>query len=129
MLNTLEATLSPAGTLRFTEKVHLTHPTQVLVTLLHPSAPTAITNSQQDQPTAKSPLPTTEQDDLAGAVDEPAPPAAIALVAEGTPPRTALWAQLAALRDQAQQEGVLPEPMTWDEILAEAELRRRRSHA
>lgn len=52
--------------------------------------------------------------------------APIAPLPEETPPRTALWAQLTALREQAQQEGVLPEPMTWDEILAEAAHRRDR---
>jgi len=129
MLNTLEATLSPSGTLRFVEEVHLTYPIKVLVTLLHSSTSTDITDSQRDQPPAMPPFPVNRLDDLPGAMDGPTPLATIALLAEGTPPRTALWAQLAALRDQAQQEGVLPESMTWDEILAEAALRRNRSHA
>jgi hypothetical protein len=45
-------------------------------------------------------------------------------VGDTEPPRTALWARLDALRDRAAREGQLPEPMTWDEVLAE--VRRRR---
>lgn len=45
-------------------------------------------------------------------------------VSADTAPRTSLWVQLEALREQAAREGVLPEPLSWDEILAEMERRR-----
>lgn len=45
-------------------------------------------------------------------------------VSDSVPPRTALWARLSALRDQAAREGELPAPMSWDEILAEVQRRR-----
>jgi len=45
-------------------------------------------------------------------------------VGDSVPPRTALWARLSALRDQAVRDGELPEPMSWDEILAEVQHRR-----
>ncbi len=81
MLNTLEATLSPQGTLRFVEEVHLTYPIKVLVTLLRPTVPTDITDSQRDQPPATPPFPTTEIDDLLSWIDEQTPPPAIPLSA------------------------------------------------
>lgn len=50
---------------------------------------------------------------------EPAPAESdVTPVAEGVPPRTALWARLDALRDQAAREGELPKPMSWDEVLS-----------
>ncbi len=45
-------------------------------------------------------------------------------VDDSVPPRTALWARLNALRDQAAREGELPAPLSWDEILAEMQQRR-----
>ena len=45
-------------------------------------------------------------------------------VGDSVPPRTALWARLNALRDQAAREGDLPTPMSWDDILAEVQRRR-----
>jgi hypothetical protein len=44
MLNTVRATVTPAGTIIFDETVHLAHPTAVLVTLLDEpvTEPTAI---------------------------------------------------------------------------------------
>jgi len=45
-------------------------------------------------------------------------------VADTVPPRTRLWARLAAVRDQAAQAGELAEPMSWDDVLAEAQRRR-----
>jgi hypothetical protein len=45
-------------------------------------------------------------------------------VSADTPPRTSLWGQLEALREQAARQGVLPEPLSWDGILAEMERRR-----
>jgi hypothetical protein len=48
-----------------------------------------------------------------GAVDSPLSP-----VAEDAEPRTALWQRISALRRQAEQNGELPEPMSWDKILA-----------
>ena len=47
------------------------------------------------------------------------------LIGDSIPPRTALWSQLAALREQAAREGVLPEPLSWDGVLAESARRRR----
>ena len=49
----------------------------------------------------------------------------ISPIGDSIPPRTALWAQLAALREQAAREGVLPEPLSWDGVLAESARRRR----
>ena len=60
-------------------------------------------------------------------IDPPEPAgteAPIAPISESAPPRTALWSQLAALRAQAEEEGVLPEPLSWDEVLTEVERRR-----
>jgi hypothetical protein len=54
-----------------------------------------------------------------GAVASPLCP-----VPEDAEPRTALWQRLSTLRRQAEQNGELPEPMSWDEILAEAQHRR-----
>jgi hypothetical protein len=48
----------------------------------------------------------------------------ISPIGDSVPPRTALWSQLAALREQAAREGVLPEPLSWDGVLAESERRR-----
>jgi hypothetical protein len=45
-------------------------------------------------------------------------------VGDSVPPRTALWARLSALRNQAAREGELPAPMSWDDILAEMQRRR-----
>jgi len=45
-------------------------------------------------------------------------------VPEDAEPRTALWQRLSALRRQAEQNGELPEPMSWDEVLAETHRRR-----
>jgi hypothetical protein len=54
-------------------------------------------------------------------VDTEAP---ITPIPEGIPPRTALWTQLATLRDQAEKEGALPKPLSWDGVLAEVDRRR-----
>jgi hypothetical protein len=56
--------------------------------------------------------------ELAGAESDLIP------VGDSLPPRTALWARLSALRDQTIQEGELPAPMSWDDILAEVQRRR-----
>ena len=56
--------------------------------------------------------------ELAGAESDLIP------VGDSVPPRTALWALLGALRDQGVREGELPEPMSWDDILAEVQRRR-----
>lgn len=45
------------------------------------------------------------------------------------PPRTALWARLAELREQAAREGILPPPLSCDGILAETEQRRGERNA
>lgn len=56
---------------------------------------------------------------------EPAVPESdVIAVRESVPPRTALWRRLQALRDQAAQDGELPEPMPWDEVLSEVQRRR-----
>jgi hypothetical protein len=47
----------------------------------------------------------------------------ISPIGDRTPPRTALWAQLAALREQAARKGVLPEPLSRDEVLADVKQR------
>lgn len=57
-------------------------------------------------------------------VELPASGADLSPVADTVPPRTELWARLAAVRDQAAQGGELPEPMLWDDVLAEAQRRR-----
>jgi hypothetical protein len=56
--------------------------------------------------------------ELAGAESDLVP------VGDSVPPRTALWARLNALRDQAAQEGERPAPMSWDQILGEVQQRR-----
>ncbi len=48
----------------------------------------------------------------------------ISPLGDSIPPRTALWLQLAALRVQAAREDALPEPLSWDGVLAESERRR-----
>jgi hypothetical protein len=50
--------------------------------------------------------------------------APLAPVPDSVAPRTPLWARLAALRERAEKEGVLPEPLSWDGVLAEVEHRR-----
>jgi len=40
------------------------------------------------------------------------------------PARTPLWGRLEELRAQAAEEGVLPNPLSWDEVIAEAAERR-----
>lgn len=45
-------------------------------------------------------------------------------IAETDPPRTLLWARLAAIRAQAKADGTLPEPLSWDEVLDEMDRRR-----
>ena len=45
-------------------------------------------------------------------------------VGDSVPPRTTLWVRLNALRNQAARKGELPAPMSWDQILAEAQHRR-----
>ena len=47
--------------------------------------------------------------------------APLAPIPDSVAPRTPLWAQLAALREQAEKDGVLPEPLSWDGVLAEVE--------
>ena len=64
---------------------------------------------------------------IAVVIDPPEPPAAesdVIPVDDSVPPRTALWARLSALRDQAAREGALPKPMSWDEVLTEVQRRR-----
>ena len=61
-------------------------------------------------------------------VIDPVNPAADELdvipVGDGVPPRTALWARLNALRDQAARDGELPDPMSWEEVSTEVQRRR-----
>jgi hypothetical protein len=61
-------------------------------------------------------------------VIDPVEPAAaesdVIAVDEDVPPRTALWARLTALRDQAAQDAELPQPMSWDDVLSEVQRRR-----
>lgn len=60
-------------------------------------------------------------------IDPPGPPemaAPLAPIPDSVAPRTPLWAQLAALRARAEQEGALPDPLSWDGLLAEVERRR-----
>jgi hypothetical protein len=60
-------------------------------------------------------------------IDPPAPTdaeASLAPIPDNAPPRTELWARLAVLREQAEKDGALPEPLTWDGVLAEVERRR-----
>jgi hypothetical protein len=54
-------------------------------------------------------------------------PAGISPVSPDTPPRTALWERLEALRNQAREQGEAPEPMSWDAVLAEVQRRRGES--
>jgi hypothetical protein len=64
---------------------------------------------------------------IAVVIDLPEPAAAepdVIPVGDSVPLRTALWARLSALRDQAIQEGALPGPMSWDDILADVQRRR-----
>jgi hypothetical protein len=55
---------------------------------------------------------------------ESEPGEVLAPVADSLAPRTPLWEQLSRLRAQAEQEGELPTPLAWDEMLAEVERRR-----
>ena len=57
-------------------------------------------------------------------VDDNTVDAPLLPVAEDAEPRTALWQRLSALRRQAEKNGELPEPMSWDEVLAETQRRR-----
>jgi len=57
-------------------------------------------------------------------VESPASEADLNPVADTVPPRTGLWARLAAVRDQAAQAGELAKPMSWDDVLTEAQRRR-----
>ncbi len=63
---------------------------------------------------------------IALVIDPPEPEVGEPLVpvADSVAPRTPLWAQLTALREQAEQAGELPEPLAWDALLAEVERRR-----
>lgn len=99
MFNTLRATLSPSGSLTFEETVKITRPVTVLVTLLD-EQPTSLSRESEDQEATIVPIP------------------------DSAPPRTALWSRLTAIREQADKEGVLPEPLSWDGILEEVERRR-----
>jgi hypothetical protein len=54
-------------------------------------------------------------------VIDPPEPASITPPAASMPPRTPLWAQLEALRQQAEAEGALPNALTMDEILSEVQ--------
>lgn len=99
MFNTLRATLSPSGILTFEEAVKINRPLSVLVTIL-------------DEPPGLSPGKSGDQE------------AAVFPIPDSTPPRTALWSRLSAIREQADREGLLPEPLSWDGILEEVERRR-----
>lgn len=60
-------------------------------------------------------------------IDPPVQPemfAPLAPIPDDVAPRTPLWAQLTALREQAKKDGVLAEPLSWDGVLAEVERRR-----
>ena len=48
-------------------------------------------------------------------------------IPDNDPPKTALWTQLSTLREQAEKEGTLPEPLSWDGVLSE--VRRRRGES
>ncbi|WPL18200.1 hypothetical protein Thiowin_03259 [Thiorhodovibrio winogradskyi] len=50
--------------------------------------------------------------------------ASITPIPESVAPRTELWSQLAALRQLAEEEGELSQPLSWDGVLAEVERRR-----
>ncbi|WP_295445827.1 hypothetical protein [uncultured Thiodictyon sp.] len=99
MMNTIRATLSPAGTLSFDDPVRITAPVRVLVTLL----------DEQSSPAA-APV----------AVDVPA-------ASEGSDTRMAdqaranVWKHLLALREQAIKEGM--PLLDWDQIHAEVRSR------
>lgn len=56
--------------------------------------------------------------------DQATTESAITPIPEDVPPRTALWSQLARLRGQAEKEGLLPEPLSWEAVLTEVERRR-----
>ncbi|CAK0781602.1 conserved hypothetical protein [Gammaproteobacteria bacterium] len=45
-------------------------------------------------------------------------------IPENVPPRTPLWSRLTFIRQQAEKTGALPEPLSWDGVLAEVQLRR-----
>lgn len=49
-------------------------------------------------------------------------------VTDNIPPKTALWSQLSTLREQAEKEGALPEPLSWDGVLSEVRRRRGESN-
>jgi hypothetical protein len=106
MLNTVRATLTPAGTIIFDEAVHLTRPTAVLVTLL-------------DEGSTKTEHPTAPQQN-----NEAAPPQLLTgdAVVDHYQPRTELGRKLIELRRAYIEEG--GKLMSWDEINAEVLERR-----
>ena len=64
---------------------------------------------------------------IALVIDPPEQPemlAPLVPIPDSVPPRTPLWARLSAIREQAERDGVLPEPLSWDGILAEVGRRR-----